>query len=116
MSAGYRSVVEYFAVFDAAVDSWVTMGLMMVVRLISWVRQIPASLLGAIAWMIIALVIGSVITALRDTIGQSKVMHDIPCANCDYFTNDHRLKCTLHPSLAGTEAATDCRDFDERLS
>jgi hypothetical protein len=98
------------------VNTWVMHSLVRVAQWLQGLRQIHGPLLSAIAWMIVALILGSIITAVRDTLGQSRVMHNIPCANCDYFTDDHRLKCTLHPSAAGTEAAIDCRDFDERLS
>ncbi|GFE68799.1 hypothetical protein CFPU101_14090 [Chroococcus sp. FPU101] len=61
------------------------------------------SLLGMVGWTL-----GSVV---KDTIEVAKTMHEIPCANCQYFTNDHRLKCTLHPKIANTEQAIDCSDY-----
>lgn len=61
------------------------------------------SLLGVIGWSL-----GSVV---KDTIEVAKTMHEIPCANCQYFTDDHRLKCTLHPKIANTEQAIDCSDY-----
>lgn len=41
-------------------------------------------------------------------------MHQIPCSNCQFFTNDYRLKCTVNPSVANTERAINCCDY--RLS
>ena len=39
-----------------------------------------------------------------------KKLHQIPCANCVYFTGDHRLKCTVDPIKAMTEnAITKCQ-------
>ncbi|WP_322744170.1 MULTISPECIES: hypothetical protein [unclassified Coleofasciculus] len=38
-------------------------------------------------------------------------MHQIPCAYCQFFTNDHRLKCTVNPSIASSENAINCRDY-----
>lgn len=61
------------------------------------------SLLGLVGWSL-----GSVV---KDTIEVAKTMHEIPCANCLYFTDDHRLKCTLHPKIANTEQAIDCSDY-----
>ncbi|PSF37678.1 hypothetical protein C7H19_08980 [Aphanothece hegewaldii CCALA 016] len=61
------------------------------------------SLLGLVGWTL-----GSVV---KDTIEVAKTMHEIPCANCQYFTDDHRLKCTLHPKTANTEQAIDCSDY-----
>ncbi|WP_348251226.1 hypothetical protein [Leptolyngbya subtilissima] len=40
-------------------------------------------------------------------------MHKIPCAECRYFTNDHRLKCPIHPKIALSESAIDCPDFED---
>jgi hypothetical protein len=38
-------------------------------------------------------------------------LHRIPCSKCQYFTDSCFLKCTVHPNLACSEAAIDCRDF-----
>jgi RNA polymerase subunit RPABC4/transcription elongation factor Spt4 len=46
----------------------------------------------------------------------AKTMHQIPCARCRYFTNDHRLKCPVHPQIANTEGAINCRDYHLRRS
>ena len=47
--------------------------------------------------------------------GQRRVetLHQIPCADCQYFTNDMHLKCTVHPTIALSEEAIDCSDFQE---
>jgi RNA polymerase subunit RPABC4/transcription elongation factor Spt4 len=39
-------------------------------------------------------------------------MHQIPCANCQFFTRDYHLKCTVHPAQALTEEAIGCGDFE----
>ena len=43
-----------------------------------------------------------------------KKIHQIPCANCIYFTGDPRLKCTVDPIKALTENAIACGDFASR--
>ena len=35
----------------------------------------------------------------------------IPCRRCRYFSDNHFLKCTLHPTTTLTEEAVDCRDY-----
>jgi hypothetical protein len=40
-----------------------------------------------------------------------KRLHNVPCYNCKYFTNSCHLKCTVNPSVACSEAAIDCRDY-----
>ena len=34
-----------------------------------------------------------------------------PCYRCRYFSDNHYLKCALHPETALTEQAVDCRDY-----
>lgn len=43
-----------------------------------------------------------------------KTLHQIPCSRCRFATNDHRLKCTVNPYDAETEAAIYCRDFEPK--
>ncbi|MGA7937212.1 MAG: hypothetical protein WCA35_26915 [Kovacikia sp.] len=64
------------------------------------------------AWAIVILIGWSILSAMRDTVARSRRMHQIPCANCQFFTKDYHLKCTVHPSLALTEEAIDCPDFN----
>jgi hypothetical protein len=33
------------------------------------------------------------------------------CHRCQYFSDNHYLKCALHPGTALTEQAVDCRDY-----
>jgi hypothetical protein len=44
-------------------------------------------------------------------IANLKRLHQIPCPDCRFFTDDFRLKCTVHPNLALTEEALNCCDF-----
>lgn len=48
----------------------------------------------------------------REGMLRLKRLHQIPCNRCLYFTDDHRLKCTVHPYKALTEEAIDCRDYE----
>jgi hypothetical protein len=65
----------------------------------------------AIAW-IFAITLGWTIwSAVRDTAARTRQMHQIPCAQCQFFTNDYRLKCTVKPMVASTEEAIDCSDY-----
>lgn len=64
-----------------------------------------------IAWTLIFMVGWIIWAAIRDTVQRAKVMHQIPCTHCEFFTNDHRLKCTLHPAIANTERAIDCSEY-----
>lgn len=68
------------------------------------------------AWSLMILIAWSLWNAARDTINVAKQMHQIPCANCQYFTDNYRLKCTIHPSIANTEEAIHCLDYQGKTN
>nr|WP_318729121.1 hypothetical protein [Roseofilum sp. Guam] len=63
------------------------------------------------AWVFMAAIAWTLGRAMGDTLAQAKQMHQIPCAHCQFFTNDHRLKCTVNPHYANSERAIDCLDY-----
>jgi hypothetical protein len=65
-----------------------------------------------LAWVIVLLSLYSICTMICDGVIRAKVMHQIPCANCQFFTGDYRLKCPVHPTRALTEAAIHCPDHE----
>ncbi len=75
---------------------------------------VPICFIGA--WTVMMIVGWSLWTAARDSVATAKQMHQIPCAGCQFFTNNYRLKCTVHPSIANTEAAIDCSDFQAKTN
>ncbi len=64
--------------------------------------------------MIVIIIGWSIWSAVHDTIARSRQMHRIPCADCQFFTKDYHLKCTVHPSSALTEDAINCPDFQPK--
>jgi hypothetical protein len=68
------------------------------------------------AWTLMILVVWSLWTTARDSVAVAKQMHQIPCTNCQFFTADYRLKCTVHPSIANTEEAIHCGDFQAKTN
>ncbi len=68
------------------------------------------------AWTVVIILLLSLWTAGRDGVATAKQMHQIPCTGCVFFTNNYRLKCTVHPSIANTEAAIDCADFQVKTN
>lgn len=83
------------------------------VWLISLVQVVLVPVCFVLAWGLIGLILWNLTAALRDGVARATVMHKIPCAECRYFTNDHRLKCPIHPKIALSEAAIDCTDFEQ---
>jgi hypothetical protein len=65
-----------------------------------------------LAWTIVLLLGWNTWSAIRDGVVNAKRMHRIPCAGCQFFTNDHRLKCPVHPTKALSEAAINCPDYE----
>ena len=68
------------------------------------------------AWAFIIGIIWSLWTTVQDTVTITKRLHQIPCANCQYFTGDYRLKCTVNPSVANSEAAINCLDYQPQTN
>jgi hypothetical protein len=68
------------------------------------------------AWGLVFMLGWSLWSAFNDGVSQAKRMHQIPCAGCVFFTNDHRLKCPVQPKVALTEEAIDCIDYRPRSS
>ncbi|MEO1131845.1 MAG: hypothetical protein AAFX40_03965 [Cyanobacteria bacterium J06639_1] len=56
-------------------------------------------------------VIGHVLGAIARAAKIARRMHQIPCPDCQYFTGEYRLKCTVCPHIALSEEAIGCRDF-----
>jgi len=81
-----------------------------------WLIQLVHPFLGPIcfvlAWGILLLLGLNLWSFTRDGIARARQMHRIPCADCQYFTNNPLLKCPIHPSDALSEAAIDCPDFE----
>ena len=68
------------------------------------------------AWALVILVGWSMWTAARDSVKTAQQMHQIPCSGCQYFTDNYRLKCTVNPSMANTEEAIECRDYQPKTN
>ena len=62
---------------------------------------------------IIGLCIWSLVSPLMAAVARGRQMHRIPCTKCRFFTNDYRLKCTVKPQIANTEAAIGCYDYQQ---
>lgn len=78
-----------------------------------WVIQpIVVPLCFVLAWVLVGLTAWSSWTAVRDGVSKAKQMHQIPCANCQFFTGDYRLKCPVRPVIALSEDAINCSDYE----
>lgn len=66
------------------------------------------------AWVIMMLTVWSLWSTVQDTARRTRQLHRIPCSQCLYFTNSYHLKCTVHPAIALSEAAIDCKDYKSK--
>ena len=67
-----------------------------------------------LACSVIGLIAGSFLRTIVSGFLVAQKMHQIPCTNCRFFTNDYRLKCTAQPYIANTEEAIHCLDYQSR--
>ena len=66
------------------------------------------------AWGLILLGGWTIFGAIASTVSRAKQMHQIPCANCAFFTENYHLKCPVQPKIALSEEAIDCIDYRPR--
>ncbi len=64
-----------------------------------------------LAWVLLGLLVWHLWQFLQDVLAIAQRMHQIPCSQCRFFSGDYRLKCSLHPDWAATEAAIHCSDY-----
>lgn len=84
--------------------------------LVHAIQSLLVPICSAAAWTFTLLVVWSTWAVIRDTAKQAAGMHRIPCANCQFFTGDYHLKCTVLPSIAMSEAAINCPDYRARTN
>jgi hypothetical protein len=66
------------------------------------------------AWGFVSILLLGIAEFVRDVWSRSQRLHQIPCADCQYYAGQPVLKCTLHPHNALSEAAIHCPDFWKR--
>jgi hypothetical protein len=64
-----------------------------------------------LTWIIIITTIWTFASTLKAGIIHLKKLHQVPCYQCQYFTNSYYLKCTVNPQIACSELAIDCLDY-----
>ncbi|MEA5470851.1 hypothetical protein [Spirulina sp. 06S082] len=79
-----------------------------------WLTPFLVPICFVLAWGLTIAAFLGVFSAVREAIVKSQKMHAIPCTNCRFFTNDHRLKCTIQPFIANTEQAIQCPEFQTK--
>ncbi len=75
------------------------------------IRPLLPTVCLVLAWWMTALVIWTLVAAVRSSVANVRQLHRIPCAQCRYATRDYHLKCPVRPVEAFSEQAIDCPDF-----
>jgi len=94
------------------VDQVLRLSFVLLARFIIWVRPLLPAVCFVAVWSTIVLTVWNVIANFRQGVEKIKQLHRIPCADCDYATNSHYLKCSLHPYTAFSEDAIGCQDME----
>ncbi|MCC5621490.1 hypothetical protein [Nostoc sp. CHAB 5715] len=84
--------------------------------LIHGIQPLLVPICFVVAWTVTILAVLSLWMAARDSVTTAKQMHQIPCSGCQFFTDNYRLKCTVRPSIANTEEAIDCLDYQPKTN
>ncbi len=74
-------------------------------------QPVPVPVCFTVAWLLVGLTVWSSIRAVRAVVSQASKMHQVPCTSCQFLTGTTCLKCTVHPTIALTEAAISCPDY-----
>lgn len=80
--------------------------------IVELIQPVLVPLCFVLAWTMMGMMIWGIWTAVRDSFQRAHRMHQIPCAQCRYFSGDYLLKCPVHPREALSEAAISCPDFE----
>lgn len=82
------------------------------VRFVQVIQPFLVPLCFFTAWAVMGIAVWNIAATVREGFTQARQMHQIPCANCTYFTNSHFLKCPIHPTRALSEDAINCPDYE----
>lgn len=83
----------------------------MLYLLIKTIQPILVPLCFVSAWGLTFLLFSSIGATVTDSVRRAQRMHQIPCANCVFFSGDYHLKCPVQPTIALSEDAIDCPDY-----
>lgn len=80
-------------------------------QLIHAIQPLVKPVCFVLAWGLLMMLAWNLGSAIADTMRRAKKMHQIPCANCTFFTSNYYLKCPVRPQIALSEEAIDCPDY-----
>ncbi|MCC5636805.1 hypothetical protein LC593_13210 [Nostoc sp. CHAB 5844] len=67
------------------------------------------------SWIIFFLVLRKIQRVIDNKMVFSvKSLHQVPCKNCRFYSNNHYLKCAVQPSIVMTDEAKNCSEFSDK--
>ncbi|MGB3765749.1 MAG: hypothetical protein WA947_04260 [Phormidesmis sp.] len=97
-----------YALTDRLIESFFSI----LAAFILWIQPALPYLCAVIAWSLVTAIILSLVTTARRSLTNLRKIHQIPCSRCAFSTSDYRLKCSVRPIDAFSEAAINCYDFE----
>jgi hypothetical protein len=75
----------------------------------------PVSLV--FSWIIFFIILRKIRTILDNKmVFTVNNLQQVPCKNCQFYANNHYLKCAVQPSLVLTEEAKNCSEYSPKKS
>lgn len=93
-------------------DQMMQLAFVLLAKFVIWVRPFLPTICFTLVWGGVALATYNLFTGLRSGIDNVRRLHQIPCANCQYATSSYHLKCSVQPTVAFSEQAITCQDFE----
>ncbi|MBE9064329.1 hypothetical protein [cf. Phormidesmis sp. LEGE 11477] len=93
-------------------DQVMQLAFVLLAKFAIWLRPFLPTICFVFVWGAILLATYNLFTGFRKGVENVRRLHRIPCAGCQYATNSHYIKCSLQPSVAFSEEAIDCSDFE----
>ncbi|QLE55990.1 hypothetical protein [Nostoc sp. TCL26-01] len=67
------------------------------------------------SWVIFFIILRKIRSILEEKmVFTVKGLHQLPCRNCQFYSNNHYLKCAVNPSIVLTEEAKKCSEYSPK--
>ena len=97
-----------YALADRLIEDCFTV----IAKFVLWIQPTMPFVCAVLAWSLVVAIALSLITTIRRGIANLQNVHRVPCSCCAFSSSDYRLKCSVHPSVAFSEEAIGCYDFE----
>ncbi len=68
-----------------------------------------------VSWAIFLVILRKIRTNLDNKrVFSIDTLHKVPCKNCQYYSNNHYLKCAVQPHIVLSEEAVNCSEYSPK--